>query len=140
MDGRAGAAVVSEMSLEEWPTWPLLVVTWYEQALLGTVFAKPETLREFKRIQSGSVQIPRAIPPDTVAYAKGGEFTATLGFPLNAKSFAGQIIVETDEKQLPVTFCFVVNWDGSGTNFATVEAAFFAAIRGILAAVKQTLH
>ena len=48
-------------------------VSWYEQALAGAFFAKPETLREFKRIQAMSVQIAKAVPPDTPAYAKGGE-------------------------------------------------------------------
>jgi beta-lactamase class A len=115
-------------------------VSWYEQALLGAVFAKPETLREFKRIQAGSVQIPLAVPPDVPAYAKGGEFPTTLGFLLNAKSFAGQMIVGQGEKQTPVTFCFVVNWDQSPGNFPAVETEFFAAIQGILAAIKQALQ
>ena len=30
-------------------------VSWYEQALQGTVFSKPETLRAFKRFQSESI-------------------------------------------------------------------------------------
>jgi beta-lactamase class A len=116
-------------------------VSWYEQALLGAVFAKPETLREFKRIQAGSVQIPLAVPPDVPAYAKGGEFPTTLGFPLNAKSFAGQMIVGQGEKQTPVTFCFVVNWENqSAGDFPAVEMEFFAAIQGILAAIKQALQ
>jgi beta-lactamase class A len=115
-------------------------VSWYEQVLQGTVFAKPETLREFKRIQAGSVQIPLTVPPDTPAYAKGGELPATLGFPLNAKSFAGQIIVNDGEKQMPVTFCFIVNWDGSAEDFAAVEAEFFAAIQSILAVIKQAVQ
>ena len=68
-------------------------VSWYEQALQGAFFAKPETLSEFKRIQAMSVQIPLAVPPDTPAYAKGGELPRSHGFPLNAKSFAGQMVV-----------------------------------------------
>ncbi len=116
-------------------------VSWYEQALQGAVFAKPETLREFKRIQARSVQIPLAVPPDTPAYAKGGEFPTFLGFPLNAKSFAGQMIVGQGEKQTPVTFCFVVNWENqSAGDFPPVEMEFFAAIQGILAAIKQALQ
>jgi beta-lactamase class A len=115
-------------------------VSWYEQALLGAVFAKPATLREFKRIQAGSVQIPLAVPLDTPAYAKGGELPTTLGFPLNAKSFAGQMIVGQGEKQTPVTFCFVVNWDQSAGDFPVIEMEFFAAIQGILAAIKQALQ
>jgi beta-lactamase class A len=115
-------------------------VSWYEQTLQGTVFSKPETLREFKRIQAGSVQIPLAVPPDTPAYAKGGEFAALPGFTLNTKSFAGQMIVNNGEGQVPVTFGFIVNWDGPGTDFDAVEAEFFAAIQGILAVIKQALQ
>jgi hypothetical protein len=38
-----------------------------------------------------------------------------------------------------VTFCFIVNWDGPAEDFPATEAAFFAAIKGILGAVKQTV-
>jgi beta-lactamase class A len=116
-------------------------VSWYEQALQGTVFSKPETLRAFKRFQSESIQIPLTIPPDTPAYAKGGEFYALPGSTLNAKSFAGQMIVSSNgaEKQMPVTFCFIVNWDGPVEEFAAIEAAFFAAIQGILTVIKQSM-
>jgi beta-lactamase class A len=115
-------------------------VSWYEQALQGAVFTKPETRREFKRILAGSVQIPLAVPPDTPAYAKGGELLTTLEFPLNAKSFAGQMVVDQGEKQTPVTFCFIVNWDQSAGDFPVVEKEFFAAIQNTLAAIKQALR
>jgi hypothetical protein len=68
-------------------------VSWYEQALQGTIFSKPETLRALKRFQSESIQIPPTIPPDTPAYRKGGEFPAIPPFTLNTKSFAGQMVV-----------------------------------------------
>jgi beta-lactamase class A len=112
-------------------------VSWYEQALEGAFFSKPETLTEFKRIQAMSVQIVRAMPPDTLAYAKGGEFP----WPgLNTKSLAGQMVTGGD-KPTPVTFCFIVNWGGhiSFEEFDEVQAEFFAAIEGVLEAVKQTL-
>jgi beta-lactamase class A len=64
-------------------------VSWYEQALRGVFFSKPETLTEFKRIQAMSEQIAKAVPPDTPAYAKGGEFPWS-GPPPMAKSFAGR--------------------------------------------------
>jgi beta-lactamase class A len=115
-------------------------VSWYEQALQGAVFSKPATLREFKRIQAGSVQIPLAVPPDTPAYAKGGEFAALPGFTLNTKSFAGQMIINNGEEQVPVTFGFVVNWNGPSEDFTAVEAAFFAAVQGILTTIKQALQ
>jgi beta-lactamase class A len=112
-------------------------VSWYEQALRGVFFAKRETLIEFKRIQAMSEQIAKAVPPDTLAYAKGGE----LPWPgLNTKSLAGQMVAGGDAPT-PVTFCFIVNWGGdiSVEEFDEVEAEFFAAIEGVLGAVKQTL-
>jgi beta-lactamase class A len=113
-------------------------VSWYEQALAGAFFAKPETLIEFKRIQATSVQIPLTVPPDTPAYAKGGELPA-LTSSLNAKSFAGQMVVGS-EGRTPVTFCFVVNWDGPTNEFPGVEAEFFASIKGVLMVIKQVLQ
>ncbi len=75
------------------------------------------------------------MPPDTPAYAKGGE----LPWPgLSAKSFAGQIVAG-GRRRTPVTFCFILNWDGPLSDFAAVEAEFFAAIKGTLAVVKRAL-
>ena len=112
-------------------------VAWYEQALAGAFFAEPETLTEFKRIQAMSVQITLAVPPDTPAYAKGGE----LPWPgLSTKSLAGQMVVSSGGVQTPVTFCFIVNWDEPVSEFPAVEAAFFAAIKGVLTMIKQALQ
>jgi beta-lactamase class A len=111
-------------------------VSWYEQALRGAFFSKRETLTEFKRIQAMSVQIAQAVPPDTPAYAKGGE----LPWPgLSTKSFAGQIVVGGDGRT-PVTFCFIINWNGPESDFLAVEAEFFAAIKGILRVIKRDLQ
>ncbi len=85
---------------------------------------------EFKRIQAMSVQIPETVPPDTPAYAKGGEFPSP---DVNAKSFAGQMVVG----RTPVTFCFSMNWVDPESDFLAVQAAFFAAIKGILGVIKQ---
>ena len=113
-------------------------VSWYEQALQGAFFTKPETLIEFKRIQAMSKQIVLAVPNNTVAFAKGGEVGDFEGF--NAKSFAGQILVDGDKGRTPVTFCFLVNWEGPGSDFPAVEAEYFAAIRSVLGAVKRALR
>jgi hypothetical protein len=78
------------------------------------------------------------VPADTAAYAKGGELPALLGFPLNAKSFAGQMIIGSDENKIPVTFCFIVNWDGPSEDFPAVEAEFFASIQEVLSVIKQS--
>ena len=41
--------------------------------------------------------------------------------------------------QTPVTFCFIVNWNGPASGFDAVQAAFFAAIKDVLTAIKQAL-
>ncbi|MGH7045029.1 MAG: serine hydrolase [Stellaceae bacterium] len=105
-------------------------VSWYEQALAGVFFAKPETLVEFKRIQAMSDQIVKTVPANTPAWAKGGEVGNFNGS--NAKSFAGQMLARGNT---PVTFCFIVNWTSSQNDFPAVEAEFFAAIARVLIAV-----
>jgi beta-lactamase class A len=112
-------------------------VSWYEQALSGAIFTRAETVTEFKRIQGMSEQIVRAVPPDTPAYAKGGEVQSD-GF--NAKSFAGQIVVDSGERRTPVTFSFLVNWDGPASDFPAVETEYFAAIKSSLKAIKRALQ
>jgi hypothetical protein len=67
-------------------------------SLWGTFFANRATT-EFKRIRL-SVQIARPVPPDTPAYAKGGELPVAPG---SAPRAAGQIVVGGDGRT-PVTF------------------------------------
>lgn len=110
-------------------------VSWYEQALAGRFFLKPRSLTEFKRIQAMSVQIVRAIPANTIAYAKGGEIPDFHGF--NAKSFAGQIVAVNGT---PITFAFVVNWQGPADEFPAIETEFFASIRATLRVLKRNLQ
>lgn len=109
------------------------LVSWYEQVLQGAIFTKPETLTEFKRIQAMEEAIVDVVPPDTPAYAKSGALNVPLG---DALCIAGQMIVG-GEQRTPVTFCFTVNWNenGPGTDFATVKAAFLAALKGILGVI-----
>ena len=109
-------------------------VSWYEQALQGNIFAKAETLAEFKRIHAMAIQIGRAVPENTLAYAKGGEVSSYHGF--NAESFAGQMMVD----RTPVTFCFLVNWTGPESEFPVVETEYFAAIKEILRIIKRGLR
>ena len=106
----------------------------------GAFFAKRETLTEFKRIQAMSIQIAQAVPSDTPAYAKGGEFPAVArDFEDSTKAFAGQIVVGSAVR-MPVTFCFIVNWNGPQSDFDAVQAEFFAAIKGILRVIKRALQ
>ena len=81
------------------------MVRWYQQALRGAFFKKPETLLEFKRIQAMADAIVHVVPPDTIAYAKGGSIE-WAGF--HCFSLPGQMIVG----KVPVTFCFTINWTG----------------------------
>ena len=48
------------------------MVRWYQQALRGAFFRKPDTLVEFKRIQAMADAIALVVPQDTPAYGKGG--------------------------------------------------------------------
>jgi beta-lactamase class A len=109
------------------------LASWYEQALRGAFFRRPETLRQFKRIQAMAVQIARVAPSDTPVYAKGGEVSDFQGFC--AKSFAGQMVVGT----VPVSFAFLLNWDSAEGGFAAVQEAYFDAVRDILAALAANL-
>ena len=48
------------------------MVHWYQRALKGEFFRKPETLLEFKRIQAMADSLWHVVPADTLAYGKGG--------------------------------------------------------------------
>ena len=105
-------------------------VSWYEQALGGDFFAKPETLTEFRRIQAMGIPAD-TVPPNTAAYGKGGDFPFN-GF--NSICLAGQMIV-CGQQPTPVTFCFTVNWSAPDSGVPEVAAEFLAAISGILGAI-----
>ena len=109
------------------------LVCWYELALSGKLFAKRQTVTEFKRIQAMSDQIGRATPADTLVYAKGGEAPEVNGF--SAKCFAGQMIAG----RTPVTFSFILNWEGYPGRFREIETEYFAAIKNILQIIKKSL-
>jgi|tagenome__1003787_1003787.scaffolds.fasta_scaffold20870649_1 hypothetical protein len=64
------------------------LVEWYRRALKGEFFRKPETLVEFKRIQSMADSLWQVVPPDTPAYGKGGSID-WQGF--HCLSLAGEI-------------------------------------------------
>lgn len=106
------------------------MVSWYQRALRGAFFAKPATLVEFKRIQAMADAIPVAVPPDTPAWGKGGSIDWN-GF--HCLAFAGQMLVG----QIPVTFCFTVNWNGPDDGVHAVFAAYKDAVRDSLAAVAR---
>jgi beta-lactamase class A len=96
------------------------LVRWYQQALRGAFFKKPETLVEFKRIQAMADALPLIVPADIAAYGKGGSIDWR---DFHCLAVAGQMVVE----RTPVTFCFTVNWDGPNDSIPTMMKSFVAA-------------
>jgi beta-lactamase class A len=103
-------------------------VTYYKRALSGGFFQKPETLVEFRRIQSMADAIALVVPADTPAYMKGGSIDWN-GF--HCLAIAGQMIV----RETPVTVAFLLNWtDADGDQKQTADA-FKGAVADILSKV-----
>lgn len=114
------------------------LVSYYKQALAGTLFTKRSTLSEFKRILLTNT----FFPDDTVGYGKGGSgdwvAESTVVGDFHAISYAGQMVVDAT----PVTFCFIVNWmsespDSTSDNLAP---AFTDVVKGSMEAVKALLR
>jgi beta-lactamase class A len=108
------------------------LVRWYQQALRGAFFSKPATLTEFKRIQAMADAIAMTVPPDTVAYGKGGSIDWE-GF--HCLAFAGQMIVA----KVPVTFCLTINWSGPNDKVAGMMEAYVAAVADVLREAAQAV-
>jgi beta-lactamase class A len=97
------------------------MVSWYRQALAGAFFQKPGTLVEFKRIQAMADALVHVVPPDTVAYGKGGSID-WQGF--HCFCLPGQMIVG----KVPVTFCFTINWTGPADGVGAIFQSYKTAI------------
>jgi len=108
------------------------LVAYYKRALAGEFFTKPDTLREFKRIQSMADSIAVVVPPDTPCYMKGGSVDWN-GFHCMAS--AGQMIV----RGTPVTFALTLNWNDSDGDQAKTVAAYKGAVADVLAKVNRRL-
>ena len=108
------------------------MVRWYRQALRGTYFKKPETLLEFKRIQAMADAIVHVVPPDTIAYAKGGSIE-WAGF--HCFCLPGQMIVG----KVPVTFCFTINWTGPDDGVAAIFKSYVGAVADVLKEAAQAV-
>ena len=102
------------------------MVRWYQQALRGAFFKQPGTLVEFKRIQAMADAIAYVVPPNTAAYAKGGSID-WQGF--HCFCLAGQMVVGG---QVPVTFCFTINWSGPDDGVDKIFQSYKAAVADIL--------
>lgn len=107
-------------------------VAYYKHALAGGYFQKPETLTEFRRIQSLADAIAYVVPADTAAYMKGGSIDWN-GFHCIAS--AGQMIV----RGVPVTFALTLNWTDADGNAQDITARYIAAVRDVLGKVHKQL-
>lgn len=101
------------------------MVAWYRKALAGAFFQKPGTLVEFKRIQAMASALIHVVPPDTMAYGKGGSIDWQ---DFHCFCLPGQMIVG----KVPVTFCFTINWTGPSDGVGAIFQSYTAAIADVL--------
>ena len=87
---------------------------------------------EFKRIQAMADAIAFVVPPDTAAYGKGGSIDWE---DFHCFCLAGQMIM----RQVPVTFCFTINWTGPDDSVASVFPAYKTAVADALREAAQAL-
>lgn len=109
---------------------PRDMVAWYEQALGGQFFAKPETVTEYKRILAMGDAIPLVVPAGIAAYAKGGSIDWN-GF--HCYALAGQMMLDGT----PASFCFTINWTGDAAGVAAIFDAYRQTVAGVLEAMRR---
>lgn len=108
------------------------LVKWYQEALRSAFFKQPYTLLEFKRIQAMADSLAYVVPPDTLAYGKGGSIDWNN---FHCFSLAGQMIVAT----VPVTFCFTVNCTGPDDGVSKVFREYKDAVAAVLGEAAKTV-
>jgi beta-lactamase class A len=121
--GPAALAITASGPAEEF-------VSYYQRALQGDFFRRPETLTELRRILSMADAIARAVPPGHAAYAKGGSIDWE-GF--HALCFPGQMVL----CGVPATFCFSLNWTGPDAAAPEVVGEYVTAVSAVLRAVAR---
>jgi beta-lactamase class A len=109
------------------------MVNWYFVALAGKFFKKPETLLEFRRIQAMADSLVHVVPPDTMAYGKGGSIDWQ---DFHCFSLPGQMIV----KGVPVAFCFTINWTGKDDTIGPTFNAYKAAVAAVLSEAAKAVN
>ena len=101
------------------------MVHWYQQVLSGALFTKPQTLVEYKRIQAMADALAPIMPPNTLAYGKGGSIDLQ-GF--HARCLAGQMFATG----VPITFCATINWTGDDGTVGPTFQSFLVALANVL--------
>jgi len=109
------------------------MVNWYFLALGGKFFKKPETLLEFKRIQAMADSLVHVVPPDTLAYGKGGSIDWQ---DFHCFSLPGQMVVN----DVAVAFCFTINWTGKDDTVGPTFTAYKAAVADVLSAAAKAVN
>jgi beta-lactamase class A len=102
------------------------MVAWYDYVLGGRLFAKPETLATFKRIQAMATAMPEIAPPNVIAYGKGGSITWVDS---QALAVAGQMVAGP----VRATFFYGVNWTGNDASMPRVTGVAIEQFRILLA-------
>ncbi len=108
------------------------MVKWYQAALTGTYFTKPETLTEYKRILSMADAIPQAVPPDIAAYREGGSIDWN---DFHCFAFAGQMI----PRGAKVTFYFTINWSSNANGVRPMFLAYKKAASHVLSTAQNAV-
>lgn len=109
------------------------MVSWYEQSLQGKFFQKPETLVEYKRIQSMADALSGFISENILAFGKGGSIDWR---DFHALCLPGQMIVNNT----PVTFCFILNWRSQTQTSITRQGEFLDKAGNVLRETATLLY
>jgi beta-lactamase class A len=129
MDGKLFGPVRSPINDQQTMICPAATfVAYYQRALQGKFFSKPATLTEFKRIQAMADAIPMIVPPDHVAWAKGGSIDWQ---DFHALCVPGQMLLGRE----PVTFCFTLNWHGPDSGVPAMMGGYKETVANVMAEV-----
>jgi beta-lactamase class A len=109
------------------------MVSWYQQVLAGKFFQKATSTREFKRVSSMADALWFTVPDDVIAYGKGGSIDWE-GF--HALCLAGQMRT----RDVPVSFCFTLNWSGGTVESSARVPEFGEAVSKVLASVNAAVR
>ena len=109
------------------------LVHWYRVSLTEKFFAKPSSLIEYKRILSMADVIPRIVPNNTVAFAKGGSIDWQ---DFHCFCVAGQMVLDASR----VTFCFTINWNGPDSSVPTIFSDYRDSLKVVLEAAAESVR
>ncbi len=107
---------------------PEALAAWYRLVLSGGLFARPESLVEFRRISAMATVLSEVVPAHVAAYGKGGSI---IWNDENALALGGQMRV----RGVAASFGIALNWPGGPETVAPTMGGMVEGLRGLLAAV-----